>query len=82
MALTDIGAGAQLRRRFAEKVEELLAHLHQDEYGVQVGQVFVGGNGGMISRDTLLVMNEASRLLDEIKKELEGDDGSQRQTPL
>lgn len=61
-------AGVSLNDLLA-KVDALVQRIHEDEYGVQVGNVFMGGNGGMISRETLLVLNELIVLLDRIKND-------------
>ncbi len=63
-----LGAGVLLDE-FIAKVDALVQRIHKDEYGVQVGNVFVGGNGGMISRETLLALNELTVALDRIKND-------------
>jgi hypothetical protein len=61
-------AGVSLNE-FIAKVDALVQRIHKDEYGIQVGNVFVGGNGGMISRETLLALNELTVALDRIKND-------------
>jgi hypothetical protein len=63
-----LGAGVLLDE-FIAKVDALVQRVHKDEYGTQIGNVFVGGNGGMISRETLLALNELTVALDRIKND-------------
>lgn len=62
-------AGVSLNEEVLAKVDTLVKCIHKDEYGVLVGNVFRGGNGGMISRETLLALNEVIVLLGGIKND-------------
>ena len=63
------GAGVSANQELIEKADALAQCIRKDEYGIQVGSVFTGGNGGMVSRETLTALNELTMLLERIKRD-------------
>jgi hypothetical protein len=50
------------------KARELVDAVNYDESGTQVGLVYMGGNGGMLSRETLKIADELSVILDAFEE--------------
>lgn len=55
--------------RLAKAAKELVDAISFDEHGRMVGQTFMGGNGGLISRDTLAKSDAVRRALAALKEE-------------
>jgi hypothetical protein len=44
-----------------KKAKALVDQIQLDDTGMMVGQVWVGGNGGMLSRDTIVMADDLRR---------------------
>lgn len=55
--------------RLTKAAHELVECISFDENGRLIGGVWMGGNGGLLSRDTHAKADEVRRILDAFKKE-------------
>jgi len=47
--------------------DDLIAAIQRDDTGTMVGKSWVGGNGGMLSRDTLAAADCLRKALDAVR---------------
>jgi hypothetical protein len=47
--------------------DDLIAAIQRDDTGTMVGKSWVGGNGGMLSRDTLAAVDRLRMALDAVR---------------
>lgn len=55
-------------KHLVAEVEELLRMLQFDDQGMMIGDKWMGGNGGMISRETTQKADAVRRAIHAIKK--------------
>lgn len=55
--------------RLAKAARELVDAIVFDEHGAMIGDKWMGGNGGLISRETLVKADDVRRALAALKEE-------------